>query len=69
MWVKSKIKYVVVLLLFTLIIAGCGQTTKKTISYHFADQKEGVQLMMGNKDYYAGFSQNDLDYKMQKKVQ
>ena len=67
MWVKSKIKYVVVLLLFTVIIAGCGQTTKKTISYHFADQKEGVQLMMGNKDYYAGFSQNDLDYKMQKK--
>ena len=28
-------------------------------------REEGIELMLGNEDYYNGFSQNDLDFKMQ----
>ena len=35
--------------------------------YRYADAAEGAALMLGNTEYYAGFTQNDLDFKMQKK--
>ena len=34
------------------------------ISYRFASKQEGSDLLLGNTAYYAGFSQNDLDYRM-----
>ncbi len=42
------------------------QTQERVLSYHLADAEEGAALMLGNAEYYAGFSQNDLDYRMQK---
>ena len=36
------------------------------IQYRFASSEEGVELMMANTEYYDGFSQNDLDYKLAK---
>lgn len=39
-----------------------GATTN--ISYRFASKQEGADLLLGNTAYYAGFSQNDLDYRM-----
>ena len=35
--------------------------------YHFASREEGQKLLLANHDYYAGFSENDLDFRMQKK--
>ena len=37
------------------------------LKYRFASKEEGVELLMSNTEYYAGFSQNDLDYKCQRK--
>ena len=37
------------------------------IEYSYATKEEGIDLLMSNKEYYDGFTQNDLDYKMQKK--
>lgn len=37
------------------------------LEYRCASKEEGAELLLSNKEYYAGFSQNDLDYKMQKK--
>ncbi|SEQ65953.1 hypothetical protein SAMN02910369_02202 [Lachnospiraceae bacterium NE2001] len=37
------------------------------ISYKFASKEEGLECLMSNDAYYDGFSQNDLDYRMQKK--
>ncbi len=37
------------------------------IAYSFATKEEGIDLLMSNTEYYDGFTQNDLDYKMQKK--
>ena len=51
------------ILLCLLVTVGAGAE----IEYSFADREAGVAYMMSNEDYYAGFSQNDLDYKMQKK--
>ena len=36
------------------------------IPHRYASADEGRELMLANKEYYDGFSQNDLDYKMQK---
>ncbi|MCR5357909.1 MAG: endo-1,4-beta-xylanase, partial [Lachnospiraceae bacterium] len=40
---------------------------KKVIDYSYASKEEGIKLLMSNTAYYDGFTQNDLDYKAQKK--
>ena len=47
--------------------AGAETQAAALIPYRFASREEGAELMLANDKYYAGFSQNDLDYKMQKK--
>jgi hypothetical protein len=37
------------------------------IEYSYATKDEGTELLLSNKEYYDGFTQNDLDYRMQKK--
>ena len=47
---------------------GAAAAAKTTaIPYRYASKEEGAKLMLANEAYYAGFSQNDLDYKTQKK--
>ena len=41
-----------------------GKQTK--IDYRYASKSEGAALLLSNQKYYDGFSQNDLDYRMQK---
>lgn len=36
------------------------------ISYEFADREEGIALLKSNTEYYENFSQNDLNYRLQK---
>lgn len=78
---KRKIKLVSTVLALTLLTsctAGVAEETSETsveettvditdsqITYRFADREEGVELLLANEEYYAGFSQNDLDFKMQ----
>ncbi len=40
--------------------------TQASIAHRFATADEGRELLVSNEAYYAGFSQNDLDYRMQK---
>ena len=44
------------------------QTGDKTtqLRYRFTTKEEGVELMTSNTEYYAGFSQNDIDFKLMK---
>lgn len=47
----------------------CGKQCRArhhSYSHRYASADEGRELMLANKEYYAGYSQNDLDYKMQK---
>ncbi len=37
------------------------------IEYSCATKEEGIELLLSNTEYYDGFTQNDLDYKAQKK--
>lgn len=68
---KNKKRIIsIVLMVSTLLLNACGLGQAKqatTITHRFASKSEGKELMLANDDYYAGFSQNDLDYKMQKK--
>lgn len=68
---KNKKKIITVLLMVsTLLLNACGLGQPKQaaeITYRCASKEEAKELMLANKEYYDGFSQNDLDYKMQKK--
>ena len=58
------------LVIAMIILCGCTNTQKKTTSelaHRYASKEEGVSLLLENKEYYDGFSQNDIDYRMQKK--
>lgn len=37
------------------------------IAHRYASRSEGQELLLGNEDFFSGFSQNELDFKMQKK--
>ncbi len=41
-------------------------TSQATLAYRYATASEGKDLLLSNEAYYAGFSQNDLDFRMQK---
>ena len=50
------------------LIEGLNKEDEQSrIEYSYATKEEGIDLLMSNKEYYDGFTQNDLDYKMQKK--
>ena len=75
---KRSILIMAVLCLVMITIAGCGAKGSSTdadrdkgsapmeIGHRYASADEGRELMLSNEDYYAGFSQNELDYKMSK---
>ena len=60
----------VLIISILLLFAGCGKKEPAKISgvpkYRLADRTEGIELMMSNDQYYDGFTQNDLDFRMQK---
>lgn len=60
----------VLIISILLLFAGCGKKEPAKISgvpkYRLADRTEGIELMMSNDQCYDGFTQNDLDFRMQK---
>ena len=69
MFMKKVICLVLVLLILASGIGTAFASTVSTagnagISFRFAAKQEGTDLLLGNTAYYAGFSQNDLDYRM-----
>jgi len=68
---KYRFICIPVLIISTILLfAGCGKQEPAKISgvpeYRLADRNEGIELMMSNDQYYDGFTQNDLDFRMQK---
>ena len=37
------------------------------IEYSIATKEEGIEYLMSNKEYYDGFTENELEFKMDKK--
>lgn len=63
----KRLKYIVILSLISFFLVSCNKNTETEINYRFADREEGISLILDNTSYYNGFSQNDLDYRVQKK--
>lgn len=58
------------LVCLTLMLGVCGGVQAENTSdihYRYASKEECGELMSANQAYYDGFSQNDLEYKLQKK--
>lgn len=58
------------LVLSLTVLSGCGSSENKetpSLNYRYASKEEGKTLLLGNEAYYKGFSQNELEYKLQKK--
>lgn len=68
-----------ILFVLTLVLCGCapsqntpgsGETAatvaQASFAHRYATASEAKDLLFSNREYYAGFSQNDLDYRMQK---
>lgn len=49
----------------TVIDESVLEISDSQIDYRFASREEGIELMLANEEYYDGFSQNELDFKMQ----
>jgi len=72
---NRKTSCILILVIIALLIfSGCGKQepaqnsadSGPVLDYRIADRDEGIELMMSNDYYYDGFSQNDLDFRMQK---
>ena len=71
---KKSACLLVLLISALMLLSACGQAqpaedpgnSKSVLDYRLADRREGAELMLSNDEYYEGFSQNDLDFRMQK---
>ena len=64
---KLTAVFLVSVLVFLCGCQGVLNLGAAEINYRFAQKEEGKSLLLENKEYYDGFSQNDLDFRMQKK--
>ena len=71
---NNKIIYILIVMISAvMLMAACGQQqaepsgdSENVLDYRIAGRDEGVGMMMSNDAYYDGFTQNDLDFRMQK---
>ena len=74
---SKRINAILLILLMAALtlMSSCSNPSKSddagsrdnVLNYRFADKAEGAELMLSNNAYYDGMSQNELDFKMQKK--
>ena len=64
----KKLLPILLTLAMLLCLAPCAEaeTPELAIPFRFASKEEGVELLLANKEYYAKFSPNKLDYIMQR---
>lgn len=64
---KKCISIVMVIVVMAGCICSCANKNGNHIPHRYASAEEGRELMLSNdENYYDHFSQNDLDFKMQK---
>ncbi len=64
---KKVISVITAVFVMTGCICSCAKKDGAHIPHRFASAEEGRELMLANNEnYYDHFSQNDLDFKMQK---
>ena len=64
---KKVLSIIMVIVIAAGCLCSCTSKKKNHIPHRFASAEEGRELMLSNNEnYYDHYSQNDLDYKMQK---
>ena len=60
-------KKLMLVLLCLCLAAPVAAAEGRMFDYRFADARETARLLTGNREYYEQLTQNDLDFRMQKK--
>lgn len=63
---KGPIRFAAAVLA-ALLFFSCAVLAEAQLPYRIATGEEGASLLLGNRAYCEGFSQRDLDYRVQKK--
>lgn len=69
---KKRIsKKSIIIVLAVLLIAGIvhiflTEIQSSKIPHHYASAEEGRELLLGNTEYYANYTQNDIDFRLRK---
>lgn len=68
---KGSVKKVLLMALIVILIAFLfnliiTEIQARKISHRFASAKEGAEIMLANNEYYNNYTQNDIDFRMQK---
>ena len=67
MSVKKAISVILIIAIASTALCSCAKKKGNHIPHRYATAEEGRELMLSNNEnYYDKFSQNDLDFKMQK---
>lgn len=64
---EITIKKLMLALLCLCLAVPVAAAEARMFDYRFADAQETAQLLPGNREYYEQLTQNDLDFRMQKK--
>lgn len=62
----KKIMFVLLLSIY-IVTAHAIHAEDTFFSYRFADAEEAAEMLLANRDYYENLTQNDLNYRMQKR--
>lgn len=61
-------KWILVVSMLAQLLAGLfGYEPPPQLNCRFADREQGAELLVSHREYYSGFTQQDLDYRLQKK--
>ena len=68
--IVKKVLITIGLVLLTVIVVDICRTKIDSgkIPHRFASAKEGRELLLAHTDYYENFTQNDIDYRMKKRI-
>ena len=64
---KTLLAFIILLMLVLCACDNQGNKETSLLDHRYATKEEGRSLVLENKNYYKGFSQNEIEYRMQKK--
>lgn len=66
MGIKKAFSVITIIAIMAVSLCSCSSGKKEQIPHRFATAEEGRELLLSNDEYFSQFTQNDIDFRMQK---